>query len=208
MMGGVVVVGGCLLCGQALTVLTTRSATSISPTAPPSQMTSILPTQDAVWTVRPTVPYLPPTPITQLDSRIAEFEEMYRIAFRNKNCPAPCQNRVVNVPDGRPLTLGDIVERLGPPDTVIAYVAGGGERQDIFAEVFYITKGVSFSVWRPIDPLNEITPNMLVSESILFQSRTREGIIVELEKLFRTTFMLSESQNWTGFGPIKMHNRR
>lgn len=155
----------------------------------------------------PTHPATPsgPVPTHEPDPRFAEFQKEYGLEI-GKECVAPCITFVRDLAYGRPLKLGDFVSRVGLPEKVNVFLFSGGERADIVAVLYYIKKGFSVFANRPIDPRDEITPDMFVGRLDLFHSRTLDGIAMESDRLTGTQ-NIRMAEDWKGFGPIKIHGR-
>jgi hypothetical protein len=153
---------------------------------------------------------LTPTPIRKPDLRFAELRKRYGLRVEGdwwKECDAPCTTAIVNLTDGKPVTIAELVARLGPPEKVYVSLYSGGERAQIVAELFYIQQGFVIFARRPTDAKAEITPNMLVDRLDLYTSRTAEGIIPEMIKMWGTATPLHEAEDWKGFGSVKVHGR-
>jgi hypothetical protein len=149
-----------------------------------------------------------PTPVREPDPRFAEFQKVYGLAVRGGECVAPCVTGLVNSADGKELTLAEFIARLGPPDKVLVFLyTGSGHRPgEIVVVLFYIKKGFSISASRPFDLNDNITPDMVGGRLDLFQSRTIDGIAMEMAQMIGGPNIWA-AEDWKGFGPIKVHGR-
>lgn len=146
-----------------------------------------------------------PTPLsspsigTTADPRMEEFQKLYGIKLLNRNCAAPCSSAV----EGQ-LTLKEFIEKVGVPERVIATVAFHEPRGDLIVLLFYIRQGFSLTARREIDGKSEITPDMTVLEITLWNARTFPEMVREMERELPSAEALGQSQEWAGFGPVKV----
>jgi hypothetical protein len=169
-------------------------------------LTQPLPTATPNVTIA--TPILVSSPVVTPDLRIAEWESKYGWDFMNKLCAAPCRNVVRNRIDRKWIRLDDFIVKFGPPDKIIGAVVGA-HLPDVGAELYYINRGVVIRAIRPIDPRNEVTPNMIVGQFDFLQSRTRAELLKEIETFYGKFVVLEfeKAEEWKGFGPMKMLNR-
>jgi hypothetical protein len=146
-----------------------------------------------------------PTPVTlEPDPRIAEFKNVYGIELEDQNCTAPCPNEILIPYGASPFTLQDFVEKVGPPEKVAAYLCCG-ERDDFVVHLFYISKGFDVYARRPAaGNYRDMTPDMVVYRLDLWRSRTKEAMITEMRSGFSIKTWLELSEDWPGFGPVKL----
>jgi len=77
----------------------------------------------------------------------------------------------------------------------------------LLLEAFYISKGFSIRAERENEPVDEITPDMEVVIVHLWESRTFDELSIEIEHHGVSSLPLKGSQEWKGYGPIKVLNR-
>jgi hypothetical protein len=104
--------------------------------------------------------------------------------------------------------LKDLIEKLGPPQKIAAFMRSGGENLDLVIYLYYINRGFSFLAIHHYKPPSnvriEITPDMEIAGIDIWSAYSIDGIIGEMKKLKGTATLLEQSQDWFGFGPTKL----
>lgn len=141
-----------------------------------------------------------PTPsvVRPPDPRIRELRDTFGIELDNQFCAAPCLG---NAPK-TPLTLGEFVKRVGPPEKVYSFV--NGPSYEYFVTLIYASRGFEVFARRPIDDnATDMTPTMEVFRVDLWNSRNLTDMTRELWEVDKLRIPLDRAPDWSGFGPVQ-----